>query len=1083
LKEPTPKIDPRTARDIFNQVVAMLKQQEAELIPAEDWKAFQPDLGISGALIGIFARFAELITDRLNRVPDKNFLAFLDLLGASLLPPVPARAPLTFSLTDGATRGAVVPAGTEVAAIAAAGEKEPAVFETESELVVTASRLRAAFTRDPANDLYTNHRFLLPPSSEVQGQAAAFQGVSQIEHILYVAHDGIFNRRGERTSLTLTRQANLNVVWERWGEKTGAWVPLVGGEITGDSIDLSKTIPAPTIINGIEKRWLRCRLLDRITSSSPPPAVSPMTFNATFGRSNSVVENAFTNSFPIDTNRGFYPFGEGPKQGDTLYLKVGEEFAEPGCTVTLDLTLSVVGQTPPTDKPRNPSVVWELWDGAGWSTLAVTDNTGNLTSSNSVVFTFPAKYAHTSINGVEGYWVRARLDSGSYGPDASLTVVKSGDNYTYTSRPAAAPLISSMKISYSINLTNQLPEMVLAYNDFKYKDFTAENISSTFMKVPFFRDGDGNEGLLFALDISPLSLVPNSKIRLYIDVTAEIDPSDPPEIEWKYFRDDLAWVKLTGFDTTSALSQAGFIEYVLPSNLQYLDYYALNVSLKRGKYIKKPVISSVKHGFAPFCAAEDDKPTFYLGFQPPPNLSRMPNSQMNLYIAATGEADALRRPQIEWQYSTGAGKTDWASITVLDDTENFTRSGIVEFLAPADFAPRTEIGEPLYWLRAVCVGGSYRSQPQISLLLLNTVMVRHATQIRNEILGSGDASKNQTLRTSRAPVLEGQRLEVRELEVPSRMEQDKIKQDAGEEALTIVADDAGRQLEVWVLWNQVPDFYGSSAHDRHYVLDYLSGEVRFGDGISGMIPPRAGGNIRMSSYRTGGGVRGNKPAGAISELRTSLPYVERVMNYVASSGGAEAETYDSLVERMPRMIRHGGYAVTYQDYEDLAMLASPEVARARSVRFYDKEGVGKVMLVVVPRSSDPSPVPSRELKRRVQEFIDERKSPLVQLTVTSPTYVDVDVAVDIAPASIEMAAALNLDVLERINRFLHPLTGGFNGEGWDFGRQPYESDLYYLIEAIPGVDHIRNLKLAPAGPIDSEQCLIASGQLAVSCKF
>src|SRR5205807_10189624 len=117
----------------------------------------QPERGTSGALIRVCARFAELVTDRLNRVPEKNFLAFLDLLGASLLPPRPARVPLTFALADTAAAGTVVAAGTQVTAAAAAGEPSPAVFETESELVVTASRLTASFTRDPASDCYADH--------------------------------------------------------------------------------------------------------------------------------------------------------------------------------------------------------------------------------------------------------------------------------------------------------------------------------------------------------------------------------------------------------------------------------------------------------------------------------------------------------------------------------------------------------------------------------------------------------------------------------------------------------------------------------------------------------------------------------------------------------------------------------------------------------------------------------------------------------------------------------------------------------------------------------------------------------------
>jgi hypothetical protein len=39
------------------------------------------------------------------------------------------------------------------------------------------------------------------------------------------------------------------------------------------------------------------------------------------------------------------------------------------------------------------------------------------------------------------------------------------------------------------------------------------------------------------------------------------------------------------------------------------------------------------------------------------------------------------------------------------------------------------------------------------------------------------------------------------------------------------------------------------------------------------------------------------------------------------------------------------------------------------------------------------------------------------------------------------------------------MTGGLDGKGWDFGREPHLSDLYSLIESTPGVDHVNLLKL------------------------
>ncbi len=66
----------------------------------------------------------------------------------------------------------------------------------------------------------------------------------------------------------------------------------------------------------------------------------------------------------------------------------------------------------------------------------------------------------------------------------------------------------------------------------------------------------------------------------------------------------------------------------------------------------------------------------------------------------------------------------------------------------------------------------------------------------------------------------------------------------------------------------VVDFYGSLKCDRHYVLDRLTGEIRFGDGQRGMIPPLGLNNIRLS-YRSGGGTQGNRNSQTVTNLKTT----------------------------------------------------------------------------------------------------------------------------------------------------------------------------------------------------------------------
>jgi predicted phage baseplate assembly protein len=391
--------------------------------------------------------------------------------------------------------------------------------------------------------------------------------------------------------------------------------------------------------------------------------------------------------------------------------------------------------------------------------------------------------------------------------------------------------------------------------------------------------------------------------------------------------------------------------------------------------------------------------------------------------------------------------------------------------------------------------GDYKFVPKLRAILPNTTTAAQTLTLTNETLGSSNGSENQTLRTTRAPILKNQQLEVREPELPSDTERAAIEAEEGEDAITMITDAAGRPREIWVRWHQVPDFYASGSRDRHYVLDHLTGEIRFGDGTSGRIPPIGVGNIRMVRYQTGGGVRGNRAATTIVQLKTTVPYVDKVSNSDAASGGADAEALDSLITRAPRTIRHRDRAVTLEDYEDLAMLASPQIARARCVPLYDLAAdpdatqplPGTVSVMIVPRSASPKPLASLELINRVQSHLDAHRIPTSDLVTVGPDYVRVDVQVEIALTSLDLASAVEMAVTAALRGFLHPLTGGLGGTGWDFGRQPFKSDVYALLEPIPGVDHVRTLNLTPVpdrpGADKSDRFLVYAGKITTTLIF
>ena len=136
------------------------------------------------ALIRIFGKMVKSVSDRLNQVPEKNFLAFLDLIGGQLKPPQPAKVPLTFYLAEGSPVDGLVPAYTQMSAPPAEGSDEEIVFETDGELVVTTAQLKAVFLREPSKDKYRD--CTLEAIGQKDADFLAFAGDRPIEHSLYL---------------------------------------------------------------------------------------------------------------------------------------------------------------------------------------------------------------------------------------------------------------------------------------------------------------------------------------------------------------------------------------------------------------------------------------------------------------------------------------------------------------------------------------------------------------------------------------------------------------------------------------------------------------------------------------------------------------------------------------------------------------------------------------------------------------------------------------------------------------------------------------------------------------------------------
>jgi predicted phage baseplate assembly protein len=455
-------------------------------------------------------------------------------------------------------------------------------------------------------------------------------------------------------------------------------------------------------------------------------------------------------------------------------------------------------------------------------------------------------------------------------------------------------------------------------------------------------------------------------------------------------------------------------------------------------------------------------------------------------IVPMAYAEANDQPTaLEWQYWNGS---EWIKWAVRDETQTLTGSGAVRFLPPHDLAPGTFFGRSLYWLRALWTE-AWPTVPTLQRILMNTVMATNTETIAGEIVGSSNGTADQIFHMLRAPVLDDPEIEVREPHRPAAGERAAIAREEGADALTPTPGEFGAAT-TWVRWHEEADFLQSGPFDRHYVLDHIKGELRFGDSRRGFIPPAGSGNVRASSYRIGGGAAGNRRPGEINSLKTTVPYVDRVYNYEPSEGGADAEDLDDLPLRGAAMLRHRDRAVASDDYRDLALLASAEVWRAKCVPARnlaaDRDGKivapGAVRLVIVPGSTEDKPIPTPVLLDTVKDFLDARRASTAEVYVVAPDYIRVDVRVEVTLESLD-SPDVEVAVATELRRYLHPLTGGPEGAGWQFGRRVRASELYKVVEPVPGVAYISRLEITEQedrpGSLKAGAFLIYSGNHTV----
>lgn len=424
-----------------------------------------------------------------------------------------------------------------------------------------------------------------------------------------------------------------------------------------------------------------------------------------------------------------------------------------------------------------------------------------------------------------------------------------------------------------------------------------------------------------------------------------------------------------------------------------------------------------------------------------------------------------RDPPLQWEAWTADG---WAPCELeRDQTGGLNRAGDVVLHVPTGHTRSLLGGQRAGWLRARVLPAregqpQYSATPQVHALqaftIGGTVDAVNAEPVTDEVLGVSEGVPGQVFPLRRRPVVQD--------DVPFVVE---------------VSDVAGDGLTGWQQWDRVPDFADSGPDDHHVVLDAVAGEVQLGPAVRepdgslrryGAVPGK-GAVLRVRSYRTGGGDRGNVARGALTVVKSSVPLVKSTVNRRGAVGGRDPESVDNARVRGPLTLRSRGRAVTARDLEHLALDAARDVARVRSVAV---EGEAGVRLLVVPiaapergRLELEQLVPRDDTLRTIAEALEPRRVAGLRLLVEPPTYQGITVVARLRPAPLAAAADLQDAAVEALYEHFSPLTGGADGRGWPFGRPVHVGEVYAVLARLPGVDLVEDARLFPADPVSGKR--------------
>lgn len=444
-----------------------------------------------------------------------------------------------------------------------------------------------------------------------------------------------------------------------------------------------------------------------------------------------------------------------------------------------------------------------------------------------------------------------------------------------------------------------------------------------------------------------------------------------------------------------------------------------------------------------------NRPSLLIGFDELPSVS-----PLCLFMAIENR-DEWQKDKITFSYSTLRNDiATFRDLKVSDGTKGLTVSGNMMIILPKDFCKTNLFGEEKYWLRLENTTSDDEHEKQIYPIIKGIYM--NTAKVINKVQ---EEEKHYVVERSGEIKLQLAHSNVIDVEVyideRPRLKEERLKllldekYDVSEEK-----NEKGELISFWVKWKKCESVDELKEEERNYYIDYFSHEIIFPNNIFTYFPINEEYQAIKVKYALCDGKQAEVGIGAINNLEQPISFISKVYNPIAAFGSSNYETIEQAAYRTAKFLENRGKVVTLEDYETAVYTFSSTVRRVKCVPHMNQWGQRENMslsIIILEEDFEKGAHVLNSYKEALKVDLlarSDRKLLQNKLYIREPEYVTISASVWIIVNQMENAYEYQEMIKEHIEKFLHPITGNFNGKGWEIGSLPRESQLDAYLKSL-----------------------------------